>query len=91
MAKGDHFDRAGWRVTRLWVERSSDGRRLDYADTEDFSDIKDAWARYHEQCIRSGQVDLYDVAKGAVIASNTWPDGWKPGVRHEQRRLTTDG
>lgn len=91
MAKGEHFDRSGWRVTRLWHEPSSDGRRLDYADTADFPDLKDAWAAFHGQCKRPGQVDLYDVERGQVIASNSWPDGWKPGVRHEQRRLTTDG
>lgn len=85
MGRSEPIDRAGWRVTRLWPERTSDGRRVEYADTEDFADIKEAWARYYFQCKWSGLVDLYDVERGVVIASNSWPDGWTPD-QHERRR-----
>lgn len=77
----------GWRVTRSWKDAA--GHWL--AETDDFSDMREAYARYHAQCKWSGDVDLYDVARREVIASNSWPDGWKPGVLHEQRRFTTDG
>lgn len=85
--RAEPVDRGGWRVVRTW----QDTNRCWFAETDDFLEKREAFARYHAQCKWPGQVDLYDVARGAVIASNTWPDGWKPGVRHEQRRLTTDG
>lgn len=86
MARGEHVDRAGYRVSRLW----NDSKGYWFAETHDFLEKREAFDRYHAQCKWQGQVDLYDVARGEVIASNSWPDGWKPGVRHEQRRLTTD-
>jgi hypothetical protein len=80
-------ERVGWRVTRLW--RDDKGR--DFATTHDFPDAKDAWVAYFAECKWPGQVDLYDVSKGEVIASNSWPEGWSPYQHHEQRRFTSDG
>ena len=78
------MNRAGWRVTRLSTD--ADGRPV--ATTSDHAELREAYIAYHAECKWQGQVDLYDLARGEVIASNSWPDGWKPGVRHEQRRLT---
>jgi hypothetical protein len=80
-------ERSGYRVTRLW--RDDKGR--DWATTNDYAEKREAFDAFHAECKWPGQVDLYDVARGEVISSNSWPDGWKPTVRHEQRRLTTDG
>lgn len=60
--------RAGWRIIRQWRTGS-----LWHAAQEDYTAKKEAWAAYRTagDAMRGvdAQVDLYDLARGAVLAT----------------------